>query len=222
MNAEHAAALVRRWVSRYTRELPDEVAGRRAEEVSADLDDHLDHGRRLGLGERRLAAEVLSRMVRGVAADASWRLGQLRANLDHPPALRAAVRTSRRAYGSGLGLSLFAAFFLFYVVGALGLIGSEGDIADRLYLGVFATFFAGAVVVRLRPRGMARTLQAMALVQTAIALAAVLAGKHQEPVTSLPELLGLNAMFVAMFLSAAWLFAQAARVRPPGGRTARD
>ena len=62
---------------------------------------------------------------------------------------------------------------------------------------------------------MARVLLAMALVQASVAVIALIAGKHENPVTSLPELLGLNAFFIALFLGSAWLFDQAVRYQPP-------
>jgi hypothetical protein len=72
---ERAAALVARWVRRYTRGLPEPIARRRIEEIDADVADHVAHGRAHGTAEGRIALGVLSRAVRGVAADASWRAG---------------------------------------------------------------------------------------------------------------------------------------------------
>ena len=210
-----AQRVVGRWVRLYTRDLPEEIAQRRVEEVEADLHDHLLHERARGTGEGRLALALLSRMVRGLAADVSWRDHQVRANLDHPATRAAAVRTGRRAYRSGLGLALFGVLFLYWIIGALGLIGTDGDRADMMYLAVFGIGILGALAARLRARGMARVLAAMALAQAVIAVIAVVEGRHENPVTSLPELLGLNAMFVALFLTAAWLFRQSARYRPP-------
>jgi hypothetical protein len=73
MTPERMAGLVARWVRLYTRELPAPVAERRVAEVDADLHDHIVHERAHGTGERRIAASIASRMVRGLAADASWR-----------------------------------------------------------------------------------------------------------------------------------------------------
>jgi hypothetical protein len=70
---ERMAKLVARWVWLYTRGLPAATAQRRADEIGADLHDHIAHERGRGTGDRRIALGVLSRMVRGLAADASWR-----------------------------------------------------------------------------------------------------------------------------------------------------
>jgi hypothetical protein len=202
MTAERIAAVVAWWVRLYTRGLPGPVAERRRGELAADVHDHVAHERSRGAGERRIALALLSRMVRGLAADASWRE-------EHAPALPA--RQRRRAYRSGLGMAVGSVLFLFWLIGAVGVIGESGDRADMMYLGVFAIGIAGAAAARLRARGMARVLLAMAAATAVIAVIALLEGRHRAPVTSVFELLGLNAMFIALFVGAAVLFRRAAR-----------
>ncbi len=206
MTPERVARLAALWVRLYTRGLPAGTAERRIDEIDADLHDHIAHERSHGTRDRRIALDIASRMVRGVAADASWR-GQ-----------RAKAST---AYRSAVGVAIATAFFLFWLVGAVGLIGTEGDRADMMYAGVLAVGILGAIIARFQPRGvaralgMARALLAMALVQALIAVIALIAGKHEAPVTSVAELLGLNGMFVALFLASAWLFRHAARRQAP-------
>ena len=66
---------------------------------------------------------------------------------------------------------------------------------------------------------MALALAAMALTQAAVAVLALVLGKHQSPVSSVVEILMVNALYVALFVAAAWLFRQAARGRPAGSGT---
>jgi len=73
MTPERMAELVRRWVRVYTRDLPPESARRRADELDADLHDHIAHERAEGTAERRIALRIAARMVRGLPADVSWR-----------------------------------------------------------------------------------------------------------------------------------------------------
>ena len=73
MTPEGAADLVTRWVRFYTRRLPAPLAERRIGEIIADLHDHVAHERATGRSDRRIALAILSRMARGVPADASWR-----------------------------------------------------------------------------------------------------------------------------------------------------
>jgi hypothetical protein len=73
MTPERMAGLVARWVRFYTRSLAPPIAGRRRDEIDADLHDHIAHERARGTEERRIALGIAARMVRGLAADASWR-----------------------------------------------------------------------------------------------------------------------------------------------------
>lgn len=73
MTPERMADLVARWVRFYTRDLPTPIARRRIDEIDADLFDHIAHERAGGTSDPRIALGIASRMVRGLAADASWR-----------------------------------------------------------------------------------------------------------------------------------------------------
>lgn len=73
MTPERALELVARWVRFYTRELPTPIAQRRVDEIGADLHDHIAYERARGTSDRRIAISILSRMARGMTADASWR-----------------------------------------------------------------------------------------------------------------------------------------------------
>ena len=73
MTPEHVVELVTRWVRFYTRGLPLPIAERRLGEIDADLYDHIAHERARGTSDRRIALGILSRMARGLTADASWR-----------------------------------------------------------------------------------------------------------------------------------------------------
>lgn len=119
--------------------------------------------------------------------------------------------SARIAYLTAALIAVAAALFLAWVVLALGLVGVEGDPFDRLYGGVIAIGVFGAMLARFRAAGMARALAAAALAQVLVTALALALGKHQSPVTSIPELLGLNAIFVALFGLSAWLFLRAAR-----------
>jgi hypothetical protein len=209
MTPERMARLVARWVRRYTRGLPAPVAERRAGELEADVHDHIAHARAQGTSDGRIAFELLSRMIRGLPADAEWRG-------DHAgrhPTARAARSARRRAYGGGSLVGLGAAFILFFGAMALGVVGEEGDPADRMYLGVLGIGLVLALVGRFRPEGLARALLAMALAQGVCTLIALAMGKQNDPVTSLHELIGLNGFFATLFVISALLFRRAARQR---------
>jgi hypothetical protein len=140
----------------------------------------------------------------------------------NPSTLEEAMKTDNTAYRSAVGVALAAALILVWLMGAVGVIGVEGDRADLMYFGVLAVGIIGAIVARFRPHGMARALFAMALAQAAVAVIALLAGKHQSPISSVAEILGLNAIFVALFVASAWLFRQAAREQTPADAAPED
>jgi len=214
MTPERMAALVRLWVRLYTRNLPPPVAHRRAAEIGADVHDHIAHDRAEGTSDRRIAAGVVSRMARGMAADAAWRGEQVQANAAHPVNRKAATKRYRRAYRRAAAAMVFSLLFLVWLIGALGLVGQEGDRADLMYLGVLGVAVLGSVVARFRAGGMARVLVAMAVVLALAGVAALVAGKHEDPATSVAELVGLHLMFVVLFLGASALFRAAARRKP--------
>jgi hypothetical protein len=282
MTPERMAELVARWVRFYTRELPTPVAQRRIDEIGADLLDHIAHERARGTSDRRIALSILSRMVRGLAADASWRGQHAKATPDHPSNPKEAMKAANPAYRSTIGIVLAAAFILLlplvamqitdevvwnladfavagvvlvgtgltyaliarkagniayraavgvaiattlillWMMGAVGVIGEDGDRADLMYLGVLAVGIIGAVIARLQPHGMARALLATALAQALVAVIALIAGKHQAPISSVWEILGLNGFFVALFIGSAWLFRHAARNQPPADALPQD
>jgi hypothetical protein len=260
MTPERMAELVARWVRFYTRDLPTPIAQRRIEEVDADVHDHIAHERAHGASDRRIALSILSRMVRGLAADTSWRgrhdkqktayrsargVALATAFILSVPLLAmqftdevawgvfdfavagallggtglihqlAARKAGNTAYRAAVGVALAAALLLVWATLAVGVIGEEGDRADLMYGGVLAVGIIGAIIARFRPEGMARTLLAMALVQALVAVIALIAGKHQAPISSVFEILGLNGFFVALFIGSAWLFRHAARKQPP-------
>ena len=120
-----------------------------------------------------------------------------------------AATTANRAYRAAVGVALAAAFILVWVNVAVGIIGSEDHPANLMYYGVLAVGVVGAVVARLRPRAMARSLVAMALAQALVAVVALIAGLgFTGPVT---------LFFAALWLTSAWLFRKAAREQACAG-----
>ncbi len=80
------------------------------------------------------------------------------------------------AYRAAFGIALAAAFLLVWLTGAVGIIGTEDDNANLMYVGVLAVGIIGAIVARFRPHGMARALFATALAQALVAVIALIFG----------------------------------------------
>lgn len=120
------------------------------------------------------------------------------------------------------GLALATGFLLIWMNLAVGIIGSEDNPANLLYIGVLMVGGVGAATARLRPRGMARALYATALAQALVPVLAMMIWRPlfdgKEPVA----VLVLNAFFVLLFVGSATLFrhASTADLPPIPGRPA--
>jgi hypothetical protein len=123
---------------------------------------------------------------------------------------------ARNAYRTAVGVALAAAFILVWLSLGVGIIGADGDPANRMYFGVIAIGIVGATIARFRPHGMARALFAAALAQALVAVLALIFGLGY-PWSGPLELLVLNGFFVALFVGSALLFQYAARGRTPAG-----
>ncbi len=119
------------------------------------------------------------------------------------------------AYRAAVGVALAAALLIVWINVAVGIIGNEENPANLMYIGVLAVGITGAIIARLRPHGMARTLFATALAQALVPVIALIVGKPQltsvEVFLGVLGVLGVNAFFVMLFVGSAWLFRRAAR-----------
>lgn len=120
----------------------------------------------------------------------------------------AAKRVDNLAYRAAVGVALGAAFLLVWVNAAVGLIGSENNNANMMYGGVLAVGVIGAAIARFKPKGMARTMFAMAFAQAIVAVIA-LTGDLGDPVSGPLEIVLVNGFFVALFAGSALLFLHA-------------
>jgi hypothetical protein len=129
--------------------------------------------------------------------------------------------SNRNAYRAAAGVAFAAALILVWMNLAVGLIGSEDNLANSMYVGVLAVGIIGAIVARLRPHGMARALFATALAQALVPVIALIIFKPQ--VTSVEAFLGMlgvfgvNGFFVALFVGSALLFRYAGREQTLAG-----
>jgi hypothetical protein len=131
-----------------------------------------------------------------------------------------ARRSEQIAYRAAFSLGLLGAFLLFWVNGAVGIIGSEDNPANLLYGAVFAVGLVGSLIARFKPRGMAYTLFAAALVQMLVPTFALFVWPAQ---TSWGEagVMGvfvLNGFFAFLFVVSGLLFRRAKTTDPVWNR----
>ena len=159
MTPERMAGIVARWVRLYTRDVPEPIAERRIREIDADLHDHTEHERARGTGDRRIALSIVARMLRGLAADLSWRSNR-----------KEAMSNSTRR--SVIRVALVTALILL-IPAVMMLAGGDADwgVFDFVFAGVLiaGTGFLLELAVR-RPRSLPLQVGAAAIGVAAIAL----------------------------------------------------
>jgi hypothetical protein len=122
--------------------------------------------------------------------------------------LELAARKGSAAYRMGAGLALATGVLLLIVNGAVGIIGSEHQEANLLFLGVVALALLAALAAMFRPKGMALAMGAAALAQLSVPVIAMLLWP-EAPVWA-PEVVGSTILFAGMWLASAALFRKAA------------
>ena len=116
------------------------------------------------------------------------------------------LHTSQALYRIAIAYGIFTGFLLLWVNMAVGLVGSEDNMFNILYLSVLAVGVIGGAFYRFTPRGMSYTFLAMSAVQTILGLAALLAGMQHLQHSSEIEIISVNGFFVTLFLVAAIMF----------------
>jgi hypothetical protein len=118
------------------------------------------------------------------------------------------------SYRAAVGIGCLAGFLSFWINGAVGVIGDDETANLMLVVVPFSLGLVGAAMSHLQPRGMSRTMFAMAAAQAlipVIALAWVPIAKYTPGV---PQVMLLNLFWVASWLAAGVLFKSADDHRP--------
>jgi hypothetical protein len=172
MTPERMAELVARWVRLYTRNLPQPIAQRRIDEIDADLHDHIAHERARGTKDWRIALGIAARMVRGLAADFSWR--QTIARSSTP---KGAMKMSKTAYRSVVRVVVVTAFILLLPLVAMQITGEvDWGLADFVFAG--ALLGGTGLLLELAARKPGKIVYRGAA--TAIGVAAIVLGEADD------------------------------------------
>ncbi len=117
---------------------------------------------------------------------------------------------SNRHYRFGLAVTMISAFLLFWVNGAVGIIGSENNDVNMLYFVVLVVAFFSAVAIRFRPAHMTWIMSLSAAALIMIALVALVGGLGVSGPVWPWDVVWITVFFSGLCLFAAWLFKQAA------------
>ena len=174
MTPERMAELVARWVRFYTRNLPPSTVERRIGEIDADLHDHIAHDRAHGTKDRRIALSLAARMVRGMAADASWR----RRTIARSSSRKEVMRENKTASRAAVRVALATAFILLLPLVAMQVTDEvDWGVADFVLAGVLLGG-TGLLLVELAARKAGNI--AYQAVATAIGVAAIVLGEADD------------------------------------------
>ncbi|MBF9237005.1 hypothetical protein I2I05_06315 [Hymenobacter sp. BT683] len=125
-------------------------------------------------------------------------------------------------YRLGAGLGVVAGLLLVWANGAVGLVGSEDNPANVLYVAVLAVALIGAFVARFRPLGMSNAMFAASLTYVVVTAIALFVwkptGAAAEPQVALVNVLVANGIFAAFWAVAGLLFRRASTIGSHSGR----
>ncbi len=112
-------------------------------------------------------------------------------------------------YRAAIGVALATTLTLIWVIGAVGLIGAEGDTFDLMYGAVLAVGIIGAILARFQPRAMAHALFATAFTQGMVTFITLTIIGHYTVIGSFGWILLSNGLFVMLWIGSALLFLHA-------------
>lgn len=119
-------------------------------------------------------------------------------------------RAKQTLFKIALGTALLAAFLLFWVNSAIGIIGSENQPANLLYGLVIGVGILGSILSRFKPKGMAYALYATAGAQVLVPFVAILIWPELSwGAAGMVGVIILNGFFAFLFILSAILFNQA-------------
>jgi peptidoglycan/LPS O-acetylase OafA/YrhL len=125
----------------------------------------------------------------------------------------AARKPRNLSYLLGSAAALAAGSGLVVVNGAVGLVGSEDEAHNLLFLAVILVAIVGAVFARGRPEGMAAAMFAAGVSHLAISAALLIRARGVSDGDARMEILGLSILG-GIWLAAAWLFRHSSQDRP--------
>lgn len=114
-------------------------------------------------------------------------------------------------YRVAVGIAFITALLLVWINLAVGIIGSESNPANLMYIGVLVILITGSIIARLKSEKMMRALFATAIAQALVPAFALIAGKLQFPSMGFLVTFSVNTLFVLLFIISAVLFRRSSK-----------
>ncbi len=119
-------------------------------------------------------------------------------------------KAGSRTYSIATGIAVGTALLMMWANLAVGIIGSEDNPANIMYLWVIGVGVVGAVIAQFKPKGMSYALLAAALTQVIVVVIAYIEG-NGNTFSEFRELITVNGFFIALWIISSSLFRQAAK-----------
>jgi hypothetical protein len=123
----------------------------------------------------------------------------------------AAWRSVSWLYRTAVGIAVAAGFLHLWITGAVGIIGSESNPGNLIYLAVVAIALLGSIVAFGRPAAMAWAMGFTAIVEVLAPVIAYAALADPAGDVLKPEVFTCAVVFAGMWVLSALLFRKAAR-----------
>ena len=118
----------------------------------------------------------------------------------------ATIQLSYLTYRAAVALALVSGFTLTWANLAVGIIGSENNPQNLMYLGVVFVLVVGTLWARFRPQQMAIVLFTTASAQVLTIVIALMSGMQYYSGSSVYEIIAVNGLFVILFSISGGLF----------------
>ena len=113
-------------------------------------------------------------------------------------------------YRVAAAVALMTSLLIVWTNLAVGIIGSEHNPLNLMFIAVLGVVIIGSIIARFNPHGMSRTLFLAALTQALVAIIALIA-EQGEPSVKPIEIVIVNGFFILLWMASAWLFRKSAR-----------
>lgn len=126
------------------------------------------------------------------------------------------TKIMKHAYRSALAMAIVGQMLLFWLNGAVGIIGSANNRVNMLYLGVHGVWLMGSVIVLFKPAGMFHVMLLTAVAQVLVIVLALIPSMGFQ-ITWWPwDAVVLTVFFAGLWVVSAWLFRCCARTKATG------